>query len=531
MQQTTYDFGPSEFSSIVQTIKAHACYFLPESILIGTVCLLFLVTLGVSRKNQKNLAWLAGLGILGALAALVPVARHESTLLFQGMVAHDGFATFFKFVFLASTLAVVVMSYLDRGLEGLPMGEYYGLVLTSVVGMFLLASATDFIMIFLALEMVSIPTYILVVFRKERRDSSEAALKYVVYGSISGAVMAYGLSLFYGLTGSTAIADLTHIAVSGADSAVLVIAGILTFAGFAYKMAAVPMHFWTPDIYQGAPTAVTAFLSVGSKAAGFAGFVRFLVAMNMGEGLVGADTVNITLDWTTILAIVSAVTMTLGNLGALYQTDVKRMFAYSSIAHAGYLLMGVAALTGIGTYAGLSPAGAVSYYFLAFTFMNLGAFTGVILVANRTGNESIDAYRGLGKRAPILAVCLTICLISLIGIPPTAGFVGKFLLIQVAIGGQLYWLAVLAGINTAISAYYYLRIVKNMFLETSDDPSPIEPEGLGRTAVLCLTAGVLLFGTFFGSAAAWVKGVDIHNPAAANSSESEVASGPAGAQE
>lgn len=520
LESANYSYDADGFGAIVDSMRESIGYFHPELILIGTICALFLATLVVDKKGQRHLAWLAVAGLVASLVALLRIGGAEPTLLFQGMIAHDSYATFFKVIFLVSTLAVVFMSLDDRGLDGLPMGEYYGLILSSVLGMFLLASATDLLMIFLALEMVSIPTYILVVFRKARRDSTEAALKYVVYGSVSGAIMVYGLSVLYGLTGSTSLDSLTTLQAGGVDPAVLIIVGLMVFAGFAYKVAAVPMHFWAPDIYQGAPTSITAFLSVGSKAAGFAGLVRFLYAMNMGEGLVAADQIQAHLDWATLLAVVSAVTMTLGNLGALFQTNVKRMLAYSSIAHAGYLLMGVAALSGEGyaSVGSVGAPGAVAYYFLAFLFMNLGAFTVIILVAGTQERESIDDYRGLGRRAPVMAFCLTVCLVSLIGIPPTAGFVAKFLLIKVAIEKSLFWLAIVAGVNTAISAYYYLRIVKNLYLEKSDaydastDREPaLEMPALGQATALALTVGVLLFGTLFGSAASWVSGIEIHN--------------------
>ena len=250
IESANYSYDVDAFGAIVDSIRESVSYFVPELVLIGTICALFVATLFVDRRDQRSLAWLAVGGILLSLGALLQVAGEDPTLLFRGMIAHDSYATFFKVIFLISALAVVFMSGSDRGLDDLPMGEYYGLILSSVLGMFLLASATDLLMVFLALEMVAIPTYILVVFRKFRRDSTEAALKYVVYGSVAGAIMLYGLSILYGLTGSTALADLTSFQAGSVDSAVLIIVGIMVFAGYAYKIAAVPMHFWAPDIYQ-----------------------------------------------------------------------------------------------------------------------------------------------------------------------------------------------------------------------------------------------------------------------------------------
>jgi NADH-quinone oxidoreductase subunit N len=517
LESTNYSYGPETFSKIIEAMKADAGLFLPELSLAATICGLFLITLVVPARNQRNMAWAAMLGLVGVFFTLGITAGEESRLLFQGMIAHDTYATFFKFLFTLSAIVVVLLSYFDRGLEGLPMGEYYAILLSSVLGMFLLASATDFLMIFLALELVSIPTYILVVFRKYRRDSSEAALKYVVYGSVAGAIMIYGMSLLYGFTGSTAIADLTRLQVGGVNGTILLVAGLLTFAGFAYKIAAFPMHFWAPDVYQGAPTAVTAFLSVASKAAGFAGLMRFLHAMDMGEGIHSAvDMMRVHLDWPLLIGIVAAVSMTFGNLAALFQTNVKRMLAYSSIAQAGYLLMGVAAIRATGAFDAYSVTAtqAVSYYLLVFLFTNLGAFGVVILFERRTGRGEVDDYRGFGHRAPIEAICLTICLVSLIGIPPTGGFVGKFLLMKVAVGASMVWLAIVAGLNSAISVYYYLRLVKNMFFESADDESLIDLSGLARWTVGVMALGVLVLGIRFASAAEWVKKIELFHGSA-----------------
>ena len=365
------------------------------------------------------------------------------------------------------------------------MGEYYGLLLSAVLGAMLMASSNHLLMAFMSLELLSIASYVLVGYFKGDRKSSEAALKYIIYGSVAAGVMGFGLSLFYGLTGTGDLAALGKVLESVAPDANLAqlrvtvaLALILTLAGLAYKMATIPMHFWCPDVYEGAPTCITAFLSVTSKAAGFALTIRFLEALKIVDPLASR------VDWRVIMIVISLFTMTLGNLAALWQDNLKRMLAYSSIAHAGYMLMGTVVLRG-GQYSG---AGLIAYYLLAYLAMNLGAFAVVILMENRLGSVDISAYTGLGRRAPFLAVALTIFLFSLIGIPPTAGFGGKYLLFQGVLeagknggGWPYYFLAVAAVVNTAISVYYYARIIKNMYLTGEPATAEAAAGGNGRS--------------------------------------------------
>ena len=320
-------------------------------------------------------------------------------------------------------------------------------------------------------------------------------MKYAIYGSVSSGVMIFGLSLIYGLTGSLNIGVLKEAFSAAGDAApTLLLAGAMTFAGLAYKMAAFPMHFWCPDVYEGAPTPFTAFLSVTSKAAGFALFIRFLLAFGSGYGVTLSSKQQITIDWPILVMVASVASMTLGNLAALWQTNIKRMLAYSSIAHAGYLLMAVAVMSP-GQPAGAGAA--LLFYFIAYLFMNLGAFYVVTMVEGRTGRVDVDGYRGLGRSSPLMGACLTVFLLSLIGVPPTGGFTGKFQIFMAVIHHKLIWLAVVAAVNTGISAYYYFKIIKAMYLEDAPEGAPSGFRLAPQVVVAALAVPVLWLGIDF----------------------------------
>jgi NADH-quinone oxidoreductase subunit N len=356
-------------------------------------------------------------------------------------------------------------------------------------------------MMYLALELSSISSYLLSGYTREAADSSEASLKYVIYGALSSGLMLYGISILYGLTGSLDLATINHIvpvviSAGGPPLYGLLIAGILTLAGFGYKISAVPFHFWAPDVYEGAPITITAFLAVASKAGGFAMLIRFLkVTFFDATGVMAAagtwEAVR-GLRWVDLVAILSVLSMTVGNLTAIWQNNLKRLLAYSSIAHAGYMLMGVAVLSDEGI-------AAVMLYFVIYLFMNLGAFYAVMLIADKTGSEDIDDYKGLGSRAPFLAVALAIFLISLSGLPPTAGFIGKLYLFAALINKGWIWLAIVGALNSVIALYYYVRVIRNMFLRTDEQQSaPLSLSGMQMTLVLALLVPTLLFGLYFG---------------------------------
>ncbi|RPH33616.1 NADH-quinone oxidoreductase subunit N, partial [bacterium] len=416
--------------------------------------------------------------------------------IFFNMLAVDPFAFFFKLVILLSAILIVVFSLSSAELNspGRKLGEYYALLVALTLGMVLMAGASNLLMMYLALELSSISSYILAGYTREATDSSEASLKYVIYGAFSSGLMLYGISIIYGLTGSLDIYTINQnlpavLAAGGSTTFMLLIAGVLTLAGFGYKISAVPFHFWAPDVYEGAPITITAFLAVASKAGGFAMMIRFLKVTFIDNSAValpvGTWATLQGFEWTHIIAALAVLTMTLGNVVAIWQNNMKRLLAYSSIAHAGYLLMGVVVLSNEGITA-------ILLYFVIYLFMNLGAFYVVMLIANKTGSEDIEDYKGLGSRAPFLTVALAIFLVSLTGLPPTAGFIGKLYLFAALINHGWVWLAIVGALNSVIALYYYARVLRNMFLR----PGVIEQApALSFGKMQTVTALVLLVPT------------------------------------
>jgi NADH-quinone oxidoreductase subunit N len=381
---------------------------------------------------------------------------------------------------------IILSSYSYVGKYVKADGEFYTLMLFSVTGMMFLASTTELLTIYISFELTSIPLYVMAGLLRTGERSAEAAVKFVLLGAMSSAILLYGFALLYGLTGTT---DLTGIATSIKNgvqngNVLVLIASVLILAGFGFKISAVPFHMWAPDIYEGAPTPATAFFSVGSKAAGFAAMLRVFITGGLGQ-------VNLT-SLTTIVSIIAVLTMTLGNFVAAVQTNVKRMMAYSSIAQAGYIIMGFAAsLSGQNSDA----SSAVLFFILVYVITNLGAFAGIIALANATGGEKIEDFRGLAKRAPLLSAGTALCLLSLGGIPPTAGFVSKLFIFTAVWGQGLYWLVVIALINTVVSLVYYGRIVKAMYFD-----APLKEDHLttpmGLSSSIALTTAALIVITF-----------------------------------
>ena len=440
-------------------------YFTPEILLVVFAAAVIILDLVMKNRESIAVAYLSLVGVACVFGAVLfthaSLGDNESISLFLGMIRLDRFAIFFKIILLLATTATILFSLRSEELDARLKGEYYALLLAVTLGMFLMASSTNLLMIFISLETVSLTSYILAGFLTHSPRSSEAAFKYITYGAVASGTMLFGLSLLFGMTGT---GDLGQISVkltemfNTGDVYPLAVLVSITFilAGVGYKIASVPFHMWSPDVYEGAPIPITAFLSVASKSAGFALFIRFFYS-----GF-GSSEVMQSVDWTLMLAIVSALTMTVGNLAALPQRNVKRLLAYSSIAHGGYLLMGGVLLTDEGI-------GAILFYLLAYLFMNLGAFYVVVLIANEVGSEMIDGYRGLSSRAPLVAGAMAIFLFSLTGIPPFAGFFGKWLLFTAVIDKGLYWLAFVGLLNSVVSLYYYARIVKAMYLESAED--------------------------------------------------------------
>ena len=440
-------------------------HFTPEILLVVFAAAVIILDLLVKNRESQKVAYLSLVGLGCTLVAILVTnsvfGTNESISLFLGMIRLDKFAVFFKILLLLATAATILFSLRSEEIDGKLKGEYYALLLAVTFGMFLMASSTNLLMIFISLETVSLTSYILAGFLTHSPRSSEAAFKYITYGAVASGTMLFGLSLLFGMTGTGDLATIStrlpEVLASGNVTALgLLIAITFILAGIGYKIASVPFHMWSPDVYEGAPIPITAFLSVASKAAGFALFIRFFYT-----GF-GNSEIMQSVDWGLLLAIISALTMTVGNLAALPQRNVKRLLAYSSIAHGGYLLMGAVLLTP----EGLS---AILFYLIVYFFMNLGAFYVVVLIANEAGSEMIDGYRGLATRAPFVAAAMAIFLFSLTGIFPFAGFFGKWLLFNAVISEGMYWLAIIGLLNSVVSLYYYARIVKAMYLESTED--------------------------------------------------------------
>jgi len=463
-----------------------------------------LVTLIADLIFRRNAVVVAGLAVVGLIVTggfvLGQTGAHAAV--FSGMLSVDPFAWFFKLLVLLSALLVTVFSLgsAELNVPGRKMGEYYVLLVALTLGIMLMVGASNLLMMYLTIELSSISSYLLSGYTREAPDSSEAALKYVIYGAVSSGLMVYGISLVYGLTGSLGFAEINHalpavIAGGGSPILALAMAGILIIAGLGYKISAVPFHFWAPDVYEGAPITITAFLSVASKAGGFALLIRFFKVTFVDSAAVGlpAGTWAILpgFDWRQIVVLLSVLTMTVGNLVAIWQNNLKRLLAYSSIAHAGYMLMGLVVLSTDGI-------SAVMLYFVVYLFMNLGAFYVVMLIANKLGSEDIEDYKGLGSRSPFLTVALAVFLISLTGLPPTAGFIGKLYLFAALINHEWVWLAIVGALNSVVALYYYIRVLRNTFLRAGDRPGPaLTTTRLEGVLVVLLLVPTILLGLYF----------------------------------
>jgi NADH-quinone oxidoreductase subunit N len=467
-------------------------HFLPELILTGTILVNLILSMVLPGSKRSPLfAYISIAGLAVVMISIIAQYPAPTKVLFLGMLALDSFCLYFKLLFTLLTCIVILSSVASSEVSGRRSSEYYSLVLSVLLGMMILASAMDLLMIYVALELVSIPSYILSGYKKEDTASNEASLKYVIYGAFATGLMLYGMSLVYGLTGTTNLFAIRNVLASSIPSTItLYVALVFILAGFGYKIASVPFHFWCPDVYQGAPTPITAFLSVGPKASGFAILMRFFY-LGMSDGPwtpFGHYLWNV--DWPMILAVLSAVTMTFGNLSALMQKNLKRLLAYSSIAHAGYLLMGVVVLS-------IEGVQAVLFYLFIYVFMNLGAFLVVIVIINRLGKEEMETYKGLGWRSPILAVLMTIFLFSLTGLPPTGGFIGKFYLFAAVIKQEYYWLALIGVLNSVVALYYYARIIKTMFLEEAVDDTRLSVPAFPVVVLILLAIPTILLGIYW----------------------------------
>ena len=454
---------------------------LPEILLVlGSILCILLIPI-LPNRYQVKLGYIATLILLGALTATL-FQWGSRDLAFFGMISIDPLGHFCKLIFLLSSTVVCLISISYLKQEGLEHGEFFPLLLMSTTGMSLMAVSADLIMTFLGLEILSISTYALAGFRIKDPKSNESALKYFLLGAFSTSFLLYGIALTYGATGTTKYAQISQaLNQAHTDPRTLLLGLGLLLVGFGFKAALVPFHIWAPDVYQGAPIPITAHLAVGSKAAALLALLRILSHVFSGSAN----------EWQDFLGLVCILTMVIGNVAALTQSNIKRLLAYSSIAHAGYVLLGIVANSPQGTQS-------VLFYLFAYSGMTLGAFTVVQVISG--GNErstSLDAYRGIGYSNPVLSISLTIFLLSLAGIPLTSGFYGKLFLFSAAIGKGMYGLVITAALASAVGLYYYMRIVVLMFMEESADPlEPIPLPMTIRIVILVLVAGTLFLGIY-----------------------------------
>ena len=475
----------------------------PEIALAGVAMLLILLDLVVSRKGV-----LLAVGVIGlALSVVFTLVlwgdlNSEPTGQMQGIfgtLVVDKFSLFFKLLLATAAVLVLLMSgsYVDRIQRF--RSEFYGLILLATSGMMLLASATELITIYVALELTALPTAALAAFLRDGR-SAESGMKFLILSAVSSAVLLYGMVFIYGITGTTSLAEiasqiggmaeagLLDPAAAFGDNKALLFGITLIIAGFGFKISSFPFQFWAPDVYEGAPTPITAFLSVASKAAGFAVLLRvFYISFPMEV---------LSENWAEIFAVLSVASMTFGNLVAIRQNNIKRMLAYSTIAHAGYVMVGLAAFaSGSAEQTGIGASG-ILFYLSGYVATNLLAFGAIIAVSNKVDSDQIDRYAGMIRRAPLLAATLGFAMVSLTGIPPTIGFMSKIYLFGAAVSADMAWLAIVGMVNSVISAYYYLRVVKVMFLEKATDESTVTSDATTGVALTATAAATFVFGVY-----------------------------------
>lgn len=469
----------------------------PVLAVMATAGLILIADLVTPRDRKKRLAGLAIAGLAAAaLWLVVLILRDRQASFYSDTMALDNFSIFFMFLFIGVSGAVILASldYAERFRAR--QGEFFALILVATSGMMLLSGGRDLVTIFVSLELTSITQFVLAGFLRDDRGS-ESALKYLLLGAVASAVILYGMAFLFGISGTTRLissdgSPSIATTIAGGDPGIrsaLIASMVFLAAGFGFKMAIVPFQMWTPDVYQGAPTPVAAFLSVGSKAAAFAVVMRIFF-----EGF-GPDTF-VGDDWKYLFAVLAAISMTIGNMMALRQTNIRRMLGYSSIAQAGNFLVGLAAISATTNGDTQLGASGVVFFLATYAFTNLGAFFAVMAISNHTNSDEIADYAGMGRRAPIPAAVLLFCLVSLTGLPPTAGFIAKVYIFNAAVQADLVWLVVLAVLNTAISAFYYLGVARQMYLGTAEGAPEVRAPLATQGLLLASAAGVFFFGVY-----------------------------------
>lgn len=468
---------------------------LPEFIVLVMATLIVIVDLLLPTNRRQLLSWLALLGYAGAMAASLYLfsSQHypdNANSSFSGMFIRDDFTTFFEFIFLITGFLSVLLSPKYVIKEDMPIGEFLAIQAYCVLGMMVVGGSGDLMAIFVGIELTSISVYMLTGFARNDRGSAEGAVKYFLLGILATAILVYGMAWAFGMTGSTNLGDIRN-AISAnnlSQDTGLTFAMLLLIVGFSFKIAAVPFHVWTPDAYEGAPTPITAFMSVGPKAAGFAALIRVLV-----QGMP-----QLANQWSIIIAVLAVLTMTFGNIVAIPQRSLKRMLAYSSIAHTGYLLVGLAAVFKPGAAGGIDSEAlsTVLIYMLIYVFMNLGAFGILIWIQNLGGGPNVEDMNGLSTWAAAPALAMAICMLSLAGIPPLGGFFGKFFVFRSAVSNGLTWLAIIGVLNSAVSAFFYLRVIVAMYMnplaENVRQRVVVTSEKRGGRAAPFLTAAMVV---------------------------------------
>ncbi len=486
-------------------------YFTPELVLILAILLLIgwdLVAKGRSKLTGIVAISVAALGYSGGMSAYLLAHGAAPQNLFYGLLAFDRFSNLFRILFALVTLVVLVFSVPEakrRDASGgedvddvhRDPGEFFTLLMVLALGMNLMAESRNLLMIYISLELVSVISFVMAGFKINDKKSSEAALKYVIFGGVASGIMLYGMSWIFGLTQSLNLGDCAQkiaalTVAQGRVPEVVFVGTVCMMAGFGYKISAAPFHMWAPDVYEGAPTPVTAFLSVGPKAAGFAVLLRFFAD---ALGATGSTSAGVATPWPVLAGCLAMATMTVGNLTALNQDNVKRMLAYSSVAHAGYMLLGFSVFSDAGM-------ASIAFYVFTYCFMNLGAFLVVMAVAEQSGgDETIGAFRGLGRRAPVIAVVMAMFLFSLTGLPPMSGFVGKFYIFSALLkaGGTWNWTVAVVGVlNSVVSLFYYARVLRAMYLEPGDNQPAMNVRRMFGATSVVLAIPTLVLGIYWG---------------------------------
>ncbi len=468
----------------------------PEFIILGVAALLTLLDLFMPNKqDRKVLGWIAIVGVLAALVSLAGLVDHKVTSILYDTFRLDSFGKAFKFILLSGSVLVLFLAVSYEPKDGLEKyhGEFFYLFLTALLGAMIMTSSGDLITLFVGLELLSVSSYILAGMRKKNLQSNESAMKYVINGGISTAIILFGMSYVFGITGTTNLKEIAQTLQVLSDPQQVYMLGLaffMIFVGLSFKIAAAPYHMWAPDVYQGAPTPVTAFLSVISKTAGFAIIVRVIVSVYVYAAAKGPGSMPILFHMQNYMAVIAGVTMVIGNVVALRQTNIKRLFAYSSIAHAGYILVAFSTL-------GMVTWDSIWFYLVAYLFMNLGAFAVIQLISEKTGSEQIAEFAGLYRRSPVLAVAMGILILSLAGFPGTAGFIGKLNIFLNAFtdpNGTHYVLASIMIATTVVSYFYYFGIMTQMFFRPAKDDSKFNiPFGILFVLIVAV-AGSIWFG-------------------------------------